>query len=91
MHFNFRTLLENEKKRRENAEKETEKIARETMELMERLRQIEEHTKKAQEGWNYKCLPISTNVTIIVYGFSKVCNFLSTNITKYNWQTGGCS
>ncbi|XP_016424823.1 moesin-like [Sinocyclocheilus rhinocerous] len=77
-----RALLENEKKRRENAEKETEKIARETMELMERLRQIEEQTKKAQEGWNYKCLPISTNVTLIVYGFDKVCNFLSTNVTK---------
>lgn len=75
MHFNFRALLENEKKRRENAEKETEKIARETLELMERLRQIEEQTKKAQEGWNNKCLPRTTNVTLIVYGFSKVCSF----------------
>jgi len=43
-------LLESEKKKRENAEKETEKIARETMELMERLRQIEEQTKRAQDG-----------------------------------------
>ncbi|KTF92647.1 hypothetical protein cypCar_00034619 [Cyprinus carpio] len=64
-----RALLENEKKRRENAEKETEKIARETMELMERLRQIEEQTKKAQEGWNYKCLPRTTNAPLIVNGF----------------------
>lgn len=45
-----RALLESEKKKRENAEKETEKIARETMELMERLRQIEEQTKRAQDG-----------------------------------------
>lgn len=47
-----RALLESEKKKRENAEKETEKIARETMELMERLRQIEEQTKRAQDGLN---------------------------------------
>lgn len=45
-----RALLESEKKKREYAEKETEKIARETMELMERLRQIEEQTKRAQDG-----------------------------------------
>lgn len=45
-----RALLESEKKKRENAEKETEKIARETIELMERLRQIEEQTKRAQDG-----------------------------------------
>lgn len=45
-----RALLESEKKKRENAEKETEKIARETMELMERLRQIEQQTKRAQDG-----------------------------------------
>lgn len=45
-----RALLESEKRKRENAEKETEKIARETMELMERLRQIEEQTKRAQDG-----------------------------------------
>lgn len=45
-----RALLESEKKKRENAEKETEKIARETVELMERLRQIEEQTKRAQDG-----------------------------------------
>lgn len=48
--FCCRALLESEKKKRENAEKETEKIARETMELMERLRQIEEQTKRAQDG-----------------------------------------
>lgn len=82
MHVNFRALLENEKKRRENAEKETEKIARETMELMERLRQIEEQTKKAQEGWNYKCLPRTTNAPLIVNGFGKVCNFLLISVTK---------
>lgn len=77
MYFNFRALLENEKKRRENAEKETEKIARETMELVERLRQIEEQTKKAQEGWNYKCLPRPTNVTLLVYVFKcEACNVL---------------
>ena len=46
----LRALLENEKKKRELAEKEKEKIEREKEELMERLRQIEEQTKKAQQG-----------------------------------------
>lgn len=30
----------------------------------------------------YLNLPISTNVTLRVYGFGKVCNFLPTNVTK---------
>ena len=50
INYFVRALLAKEKKKRENAEKETEKIARETMELMERLRQIEEQTKRAQDG-----------------------------------------
>lgn len=45
-----RALLENEKKKREIAEKEREKIEREKEELRERLIQIEEQTRKAQEG-----------------------------------------
>lgn len=45
-----RALLENEKRKREQAEKEKEKIEREKEELMERLLQIEEQTKKAQQG-----------------------------------------
>lgn len=45
-----RALLQDEKRKREIAEKEKEKIEREKEELMERLRQIEEQTKKAQEG-----------------------------------------
>lgn len=45
-----RALLENEKRKRELAEKEKEKIEREKEELMERLMQIEEQTKKAQQG-----------------------------------------
>lgn len=46
------------------------------MELVERLRQIEEQTKKAQEGWN-KCLPRTINVTLLVYGFKgEACNVL---------------
>ncbi|XP_064205631.1 moesin a [Anguilla rostrata] len=45
-----RALLENEKKKREIAEKEKEKIEKEKIELMERLKQIEEQTKKAQQG-----------------------------------------
>lgn len=45
-----RAMLENEKKKREQAEKEKEKIEKEKEELMERLRQIEEQTKKAQQG-----------------------------------------
>lgn len=46
----IRALLENEKRKREVAEKEKEKIEKEKEELMERLRQIEEQTKKAQQG-----------------------------------------
>lgn len=45
-----RALLENEKRKREMAEKEKEKIEKEKEELMERLKQIEEQTKKAQQG-----------------------------------------
>ena len=45
-----RALLENEKRKREVAEKEKEKIEKEKEDLMVRLRQIEEQTKKAQEG-----------------------------------------
>lgn len=45
-----RALLENEKRKREVAEKEKEKIEREKQELLERLKQIEEQTKKAQQG-----------------------------------------
>lgn len=45
-----RAMLENEKRKRELAEKEKEKIEKEKKELMERLRQIEEQTKKAQQG-----------------------------------------
>lgn len=48
--FPLRALLENEKKKREMAEKEKEKIEHEKEELMEKLRQIEEQTKKAQQG-----------------------------------------
>lgn len=51
--LNFRALLENEKKRRKDAEREAEKIAIETMELMEKLRQIEDQTKKAQDGLEF--------------------------------------
>lgn len=46
----IRALLENEKRKRELAEKEKEKIEREKEELIERLKQIEEQTKKAQQG-----------------------------------------
>lgn len=46
----LRALLENEKRKREVAEKEKEKIEKEKEELMERLRQIEDQTKKAQQG-----------------------------------------
>lgn len=45
-----RALLENEKRKREVAEKEKEKIEKEKEELMERLKQIEEQTRKAQQG-----------------------------------------
>lgn len=63
-----RALLENEKKKRQNAEKETEKIARETMELMERLRQIEEQTKKAQDGQE-----VTQQTSFLM---SRVCSYL---------------
>lgn len=46
----IRALLENEKRKRELAEKEKEKIEREKEELMDRLKQIEDQTKKAQQG-----------------------------------------
>ena len=46
----IRALLENEKRKREVAEKEKEKIEMEKEELMEKLKQIEEQTKKAQQG-----------------------------------------
>lgn len=42
--------MENEKRKREVAEKEKEKIECEKEELMARLKQIEEQTKKAQQG-----------------------------------------
>ncbi|KAF0038184.1 hypothetical protein F2P81_008668 [Scophthalmus maximus] len=51
-----RALLENEKRKREVAEKEKEKIEKEKEELMERLRQIEEQTKKAQQGERIVCV-----------------------------------
>lgn len=60
-----RALLESEKKKRENAEKETEKIARETMELMERLRQIEEQTKRAQDGLTTFWIQMFRNLSFI--------------------------
>lgn len=58
--FSPRALLENEKKKREIAEKEKEKIEREKEELMDRLRQIEEQTRKAQEGICSDTLSITT-------------------------------
>lgn len=70
-----RALLESEKKKRENAEKETEKIARETMELMERLRQIEEQTKRAQDGLTTF---LNTNVPCLSFVFSLFKNIKGT-------------
>lgn len=58
----IRALLENEKRKREVAEKEKEKIEKEKEELMDRLKQIEEQTKKAQQGgW-----PVSIQEKLVV-------------------------
>lgn len=82
--FCCRALLESEKKKRENAEKETEKIARETMELMERLRQIEEQTKRAQDG-----LTIFWMHTHVQWTLISRFTFLLQNIKKGAYYGGG--
>ena len=79
-----RALLESEKKKRENAEKETEKIARETMELMERLRQIEEQTKRAQDGLATFWIQMFHNLSFVSSCFRTLKEWLSI-LTYFNF------
>lgn len=94
-----RALLESEKKKRENAEKETEKIARETMELMERLRQIEEQTKRAQDGLTTFWIQMFLNWSFIIsvsyqkngsYCILKYMFFLPCRVFKAYTMCVGC-